>query len=78
MIHSIKRYFIVNIAAGRWHNLVLTSDRICFTWGAGHFGQLGLDGLDTKGIPVPQTLNPKPLILNSTDWIPRASWYPKP
>eukprot|EP00282_Hemiselmis_andersenii_P027867 CAMPEP_0169481050 /NCGR_PEP_ID=MMETSP1042-20121227/29901_1 /TAXON_ID=464988 /ORGANISM="Hemiselmis andersenii, Strain CCMP1180" /LENGTH=1508 /DNA_ID=CAMNT_0009595757 /DNA_START=54 /DNA_END=4578 /DNA_ORIENTATION=- len=52
VVQGLKRYFIVNIAAGRWHNVVITSDRIVFVWGAGQFGQLGLDNWDTKGTPA--------------------------
>lgn len=52
VVQGLKRYFVVNIAAGRWHNIALTSDRQVWVWGAGHFGQLGLDSSDTKGTPV--------------------------
>jgi alpha-tubulin suppressor-like RCC1 family protein len=51
-VPGLKRYFVVNVSAGRWHNIVLTSDRQSWVWGANHFGQLGIDSYDTKGTPV--------------------------
>jgi len=50
-IPQLKRFFIVSIATGRWHNMALTSDRQVWVWGDGHFGQLGLDSWDSAGIP---------------------------
>jgi len=50
-IPQLKRFFIVSIAAGRWHNMALTSDRQVWIWGSGHFGQLGLDNFESVGIP---------------------------
>jgi alpha-tubulin suppressor-like RCC1 family protein len=51
-VQALKRYLIVSIASGRWHNIVLTSDRMTWVWGANDFGQLGIDSFDTKGTPV--------------------------
>lgn len=51
-VFALKRYFILQISAGRWHNAVLTSDRSVYVWGAGHFGQLGLDSKDSRGMPT--------------------------
>ena len=50
-IPVLKRFFVVTIAAGRWHNMALSSDRQVYVWGAGHFGQLGLDNNDSHGVP---------------------------
>mmetsp|Transcript_16816 Transcript_16816/g.55825 ORF Transcript_16816/g.55825 Transcript_16816/m.55825 type:complete len:1970 (-) Transcript_16816:70-5979(-) len=48
---NLKRYFILSIACGRWHNMTLTSERQVLSWGAGEFGQLGLDHNLSKGTP---------------------------
>ena len=50
-VPALKRFFILAIAAGRWHNMALTSDRSVYVWGAGHFGQLGLDNFESLGKP---------------------------
>ena len=51
-VFALKRYFVLQISAGRWHNAVLTSDRSVYVWGAGHFGQLGLDSKESRGMPT--------------------------
>jgi alpha-tubulin suppressor-like RCC1 family protein len=50
-VAHLKRYFVVSVAAGRWHNLALVNDRTVWAWGDNKFGQLGLDHFVTQGIP---------------------------
>jgi len=50
-VDHLKRYFVVGVAAGRWHNLALVQDRSVYAWGDNKFGQLGLDHFDTQGLP---------------------------
>eukprot|EP00960_Hanusia_phi_P026707 746404-Hanusia_phi.AAC.1 len=51
-VEALARSFVVLVAAGRWHNLVLTNDRAVWAWGDGKFGQLGLDSTSSQGLPA--------------------------
>ena len=50
-VGHLKRFFVISVAAGRWHNLALVNDRSVWAWGDNKFGQLGLDHFETRGIP---------------------------
>ena len=45
---------VVQISAGREHNVVLTSDKKVYTWGKNSYGQLGINS--TTNYSYPQTL----------------------
>jgi hypothetical protein len=50
-VAQLKSYFVVGVAAGRWHSMVLITDRSVWVWGDNKFGQLGLDNYETQGVP---------------------------
>jgi len=58
IMHALSGKTILQVAAGVFHTLVLTSERKVYAWGWGHYGQLG-NG-DTSDSVTPQMMSGLP------------------
>lgn len=54
---------VTSVAAGRHFAVALTERNAVVTWGAGHFGQLGVTVADTNGGTVPVTFSARPMLV---------------
>ena len=50
-VNDVKPLLIVNVACGRKHTLALDSERVLWSWGANHHGQLGLGHRISQAVP---------------------------
>ena len=52
-VSGLEGHRVVDIAAGGWHNALVTSEGLCFTWGRGEYGRLGLGDRSGKSAMSP-------------------------
>ena len=51
----MSRAGVASVAAGGWHSAAITAGRVCYLWGRGEYGRLGM-GNDCKDRPRPSEL----------------------
>lgn len=55
IIEGLSRAGVVTVAAGGWHSAAITAGRVCYVWGRGEDGRLGL-GEDARDKQAPTEL----------------------
>jgi alpha-tubulin suppressor-like RCC1 family protein len=51
LIKALRGVAVMQVAAGGYHSMMLTRDGDVFTWGFGHYGQLGHGNMDSQNVP---------------------------
>lgn len=42
MVEALSRSGVTSVAAGGWHSAAITAGRVCYIWGRGEYGRLGM------------------------------------
>ena len=56
VVEALSRAGVASVAAGGWHSAAITAGRVCYIWGRGEYGRLGL-GNDCTDKPRPVELS---------------------
>lgn len=55
VVEALSRAGVASVSAGGWHSAAITAGRVCYIWGRGEYGRLGM-GNDCKDRPRPVDL----------------------